>query len=295
LPAAVTLEGMKVVAHTDAGEFARVSRPLLERDPVRHTVLLTVLDGVVRGAFVPVTMLTAHEDGIAVAALLRTAGRRALVSAVPRRCAGAVAAVVARVDPGAPGAQGPLAEVDAFAAAWAARTGASAEAGLRSRLFELDALRAPVDVVGRARVVGLADGHAVDVLAAWREAFAVELGMAADGPSPREVVLDSITSGGAELLWEVDGAPVAQASARAVTGGMSRIGPVYTPPDHRCHGYAAAATAAAARWALDQGARHVLLFTDLANPTTNRLYPRLGFRPRGDACELRFRPPGPPG
>jgi predicted GNAT family acetyltransferase len=32
----------------------------------------------------------------------------------------------------------------------------------------------------------------------------------------------------------------------------------------------------------------VLLYTDLANPTTNRLYPRLGFRPRYDALELRL-------
>jgi len=54
---------------------------------------------------------------------------------------------------------------------------------------------------------------------------------------------------------------------------MSRIGPVYTPPEHRGHGYAAAVTAAAARGALERGARQVLLYTDLANPTTNRLYP----------------------
>ena len=83
---------------------------------------------------------------------------------------------------------------------------------------------------------------------------------------------------------------MAQAAARAVSAGMSRIGPVYTPPEHRRRGYAAAVTAAAARWAQDRGARHVLLYTDLANPTTNRLYPRLGFRPRYDAVELRFEP-----
>ena len=100
----------------------------------------------------------------------------------------------------------------------------------------------------------------------------------------------ALIAGGGELLWEVDGEPVAQAAARAVVAGMSRIGPVYTPPEHRGHGYAAAVTAAAARWALERGARQVLLYTDLANPTTNRLYPRLGFRPRYDALELRFVP-----
>jgi predicted GNAT family acetyltransferase len=90
------------------------------------------------------------------------------------------------------------------------------------------------------------------------------------------------------MVWEVEGVPVAQASARPVVAGMSRIGPVYTPPQHRRHGYAAAVTAAASQWALDEGAQRVLLFTDLANPTTNRLYPRIGYRPVYDALELRF-------
>lgn len=295
LPAPVTLEGMEVVPHADVGEFAGLARPLLEPEPERHTSLLTVLDGVCRGAFAPAVMLTAQENGATVAAVLRTTGHPALVSAVPRSCAEAVAGVLARVDPDVPGAQGPVAQVEAFAAAWATRTGVRAEAALRMRLFALDALSAPVDVAGCARVVGPAEAAAVDLLVAWREAFGAELARGAEGPPRREVVLDAITSGGGELLWEVDGEPVAQASARAVTAGMSRIGPVYTPLAHRRHGYAAAVTAAAARWALDRGARYVLLYTDLANPTTNRLYPRLGFRPRYDALELRFVPPEPAG
>jgi len=69
---------------------------------------------------------------------------------------------------------------------------------------------------------------------------------------------------------------------------MSRIGPIYTTPEHRRRGFGAAVTAAASRWALDAGAERVLLFTDLANPTTNALYPRIGYRPVHDAVELRF-------
>ncbi len=64
------------------------------------------------------------------------------------------------------------------------------------------------------------------------------------------------------------------------------IGPVYTPPEHREHGYASAVTAAAAAWGLAAGARHVVLFTDLANPVSNSIYPRLGFRPVHDSAEF---------
>jgi GNAT superfamily N-acetyltransferase len=283
---------MEVVPHTDAEEFARLARPLLDADPLRHTLTLTVLHSVLRRAFVPAAMLTVHEGGAVVGALLRTAERGALVSGVPPRCAAATVDALLRIDPDVGGAQGPFDEAQAFAAAWAARTGASVEVAVRLRLFALEELTPP-GVLGAVRAVRPDDAAGVDLLAAWRVAFSHEVEDTAPHPGTRDDVVHGLEAGAGELVWEIDGEPVAQASARAVTAGMSRIGPVYTPPEHRCHGYAAAVTAAAARWALDRGARHVLLYTDLANPATNRLYPRLGFRPRYDAVELRFGPDGP--
>ena len=70
--------------------------------------------------------------------------------------------------------------------------------------------------------------------------------------------------------------------------GVTRIAPVYTPPECRGRGYAAAATAAATEDALDSGATGVCLFTDLANPLTNRLYPRVGYRPVEDRLMIPF-------
>ena len=282
---------MEVVAHTDAGEFARLALPLLEPDPVRHTHVLTVLHAVLHRAFEPVTMLTLHEGDGVVGALLRTDGRPALVSGVPLRGVPAVVDALQERDPEPVGAQGPVAEAEAVAGAWAARTGATVAVGMRMRLFALDTLRPPEGVPGAARAVALDDEAGIDRLAAWRAAFAAEHdGTGPPSRRPREDVVRALEGGAGELLWEVGGEPVAQAAVRAVTAGMSRIGPIYTPPGHRRRGYGAAVTAAAARWAQDRGARHVLLYTDLANPTTNRLYPRLGFRPRYDAVELRFEP-----
>jgi predicted GNAT family acetyltransferase len=63
-----------------------------------------------------------------------------------------------------------------------------------------------------------------------------------------------------------------------VLGGSARVGPVYTPPEHRGRGYGSAVTAAATRSILAEGAVPVL-FTDLANPTSNKIYRALGYRP----------------
>jgi predicted GNAT family acetyltransferase len=70
--------------------------------------------------------------------------------------------------------------------------------------------------------------------------------------------------------------------------GMVRVAAVYTPPEVRGRGYGGAVTAAVTRSALDAGAAHVVLFTDLANPTSNALYQRLGFRPVEDRTVVEF-------
>jgi hypothetical protein len=67
-----------------------------------------------------------------------------------------------------------------------------------------------------------------------------------------------------------------------------RLGYVFTPRDRRRRGYAGALTAALSQHLLDQGARFCVLYTDLANPTSNALYPRVGYRPLCDELELEF-------
>jgi predicted GNAT family acetyltransferase len=129
----------------------------------------------------------------------------------------------------------------------------------------------------------------VGLLARWLSDFAAE---AAGGLRDPESAVDqtrrSLAAGSSALLWQVGDEPVAWASASPPVAAMSRIGPVYTAPTHRGRGYGRAVTAAAAESAALAGARHVVLFTDLANPVTNAIYPRLGFRPVHDTVELEF-------
>lgn len=72
------------------------------------------------------------------------------------------------------------------------------------------------------------------------------------------------------------------AARNATAAGVARVGPVYTPAERRRHGYGAAVTAAGTQDALDRGAQQVVLFTDLANPTSNAIYQELGYRPVTD-------------
>lgn len=277
---------MRIERFTDIAAFARAAGPLLDADPGRHTLAQTVLDRLRNAVGAPALLLTVTRRDEVVGAVLRERSRPAVVSALPPGCAAAVEADSAGADPELCGCSGPVAEAEAFAAARVARTGENVEIAMRMRLFRLVTLTPPVGVPGCARTAGPAD---VDRIAELQAAFAAEAIRAlAPASDPRPGIVESIRLGAGHLLWEVDGCPVAYATARRPVAGMSRIGPVYTPPGHRGHGYGSAVTAAASAWAAQAGAREVVLFTDLSNPVSNAIYPRLGYRPVHDALELRF-------
>lgn len=173
----------------------------------------------------------------------------------------------------------------AFSAAWQQLTGADTRAGRRSRLYRLGELQPPAPAPsGAARIAVPAD---VELLEAWFDAFSRELAGAA--PPIPGIVADRLGHGGL-TLWEKDGVPVSLAGRTRPAAGIVRVAPVYTPPEHRQHGYGAAVTAAASRAALDGGATAVVLFTDLANPTSNSLYQRLGYRRVEDRVIVEFKP-----
>lgn len=102
--------------------------------------------------------------------------------------------------------------------------------------------------------------------------------------------MDERTAHGGLTLWETDGVPVSLAGVSRRVAGTVRVANVYTPPEHRGQGYAAAVTAEVSRVAREDGAREVLLFTDLANPTSNGVYRRVGYEAVSDRLLITAEP-----
>ena len=173
-----------------------------------------------------------------------------------------------------------------FAAAWEQHTGQPARVGRRSRLYRLDRLLPPDPAPpGRARVATAADSG---LLLDWLEAFGREVGDQG-GPDLQRTMADRLSYGGL-TLWETGGEPVSLAGATRAVAGQARVGPVYTPPGRRGRGFGGAVTAAVSQAAKDAGVAGVLLYTDLANATSNALYQRLGYEPVNDSVQLLFLP-----
>ena len=257
---------------TDAAQILARLDAAVAADPVRHTVLATIA-GDVRGG----SAGWCAWDGEHVAArsdAARPVGLSAGWSDVDELVPALAGLPALRC------VAGPPAAIDTIVR----DLGRPVVDGTDERILRCDEVRPPPAVPGTARPAGAADA---DLLARWRTPYLIDVfgrvppGL--DGPDWAVRML----SAGTTWLWADAGRPVSQAAVRRPLAGVARIGPVYTPPEHRGRGYASAVTAVAAQAVLAAGAVPVLM-TDLANPTSNKIYEAIGFRPVADRRSVWF-------
>ena len=272
----------------DPHQYAEHVLDLLTARPDAHTVPLTVLETLRAGQrFSDVDPLFGWFDsaGAVTGAISMTPPYGVLLAELP---AGSedelVAALRERAAP-VPDVMGTIDAAGRFAASWTAGTALSAQLAMRQRVYTLDGLRPPAPLpAGRPRPAVPGD---LALVMDWVTQFHHEAEASSATPQP-EIYQRRIELG---LLWlwqDEQAKPVSMASRNVTVAGVSRIGPVYTPPASRRHGYGAAVTAACTQDALDCGARQVVLFTDEANPTSNGIYQQLGYRARDERVILRF-------
>lgn len=267
-------------------DFAPVAHWVYRRDPVTFTLELTTL----HTAHWPADRVLAsvRRDG-ALGAAVQGADGCLLVSGLPTGLAATLFAEAADALRGVPSVRGTRGAADEFANSWAAETGGRPEQTRADVLYRLDELVPPSGVPGAPRAITASD---TELVVDWLDGFFAESQREASDRLQRARFLQGALDDGSRIvLWEVDGTPVSMARVHPPAAAMTRIGPVFTPVEQRGHGFAAAATAAAATLARRLGARDVVLFADVANPVSNRVYRRIGFRPVTEMVGYALRLP----
>ncbi len=156
---------------------------------------------------------------------------------------------------------------------------------MREAMHVLEEVRDPPrPAAGTLRVATSEDRT---LLVGWMRDFAVEAGLT--GADLAASLVDGRLARGSLFVWE-DGGAASMLGIEQAVAGVVRVGPVYTPPERRRRGYAGSAVAAASRRALAGGAHACMLFTDLANPTSNKIYAEVGYRRTGSWEEHAFTP-----
>jgi len=271
-----------VIRSSSVGDFLALTEEFLAEREAEHNLIFGVASNLRDdpSQFTgPAYLATVHDDDRVIAVALRTPPFRLVLSEIDDARA---VDVIARdtLDLDLPGAQGPVDIVRAFVAARHSAGGPAAKRQLGERIYRLREVVPPRPVPGVARPARPTDR---DLVAQWVYDFEFEALGEDDRPAAEAAADNWIAGRGRTLfLWDVDGEAVSMTGVGGPTPHGIRIGTVYTPPDRRGRGYASALVAAVSQAQLDSGKTFVFLFTDLANPTSNRIYQAIGYEPVTD-------------
>jgi len=180
-----------------------------------------------------------------------------------------------------PGVHGPEPDVSRFAQFWSSRVGIPARLGMRLRLFQARTVKSlGVRPSGTLRVAEEAD---LPTIAKWARSFRSD--PAPYNPADPHKEARQRVARRSVFVWD-NGRPVSMAAWAGRTGRGVRVNFVYTPPECRRRGFASACVADLTQLLLTEGLAFCCLFTDLANPTSNSIYQRMGYRPVCDMSDF---------
>jgi predicted GNAT family acetyltransferase len=271
----------------DPAEFLEAAGPLLLADEARHNLILGLAATVRDTAIYPGHRLWVVRDGGGVVGVAQRTPPYPLALARPRD-PGAIGALVDAIDEELPGVVAAVPEAQDFADAWAARTGVGLRQRFAQGIYALSEVRPVSHASGRMRYATAADAG---LMLDWHLAFEREAMHEAEPDEARahravEIRIKASKQRGL-ALWE-DGDVVSFAGYGGATPNGIRIGPVYTPLELRGRGYASALVAELSASLLAADRRFCFLYTDLANPTANKIYERIGYERVCDSAEIVF-------
>ena len=183
-----------------------------------------------------------------------------------------------------PGVNGVDETSDCFAEIWQERTGQLARRIMNTRAYELRQVLSIEYPTGEMKIAEETDAR---IAAEMHNAMQEEVIVGPRRLSTAESELENIRR--RRTFFWMDGGQVVSITiaTRPQIKGIC-VGGVYTPPRHRRKGYARALVAEVSKELLSRGYEFTNLFTDLSNPTSNKIYQEIGYRAVCDYHQYEF-------
>ena len=271
---------MKVCRFEDANQFYQRAKDYLLTQEILNNLLLGICDQLIHHPEIYDSqpyLAIVETNGEVIAVAMRTPPRNLILSNVKDSAVlEAIAQDLHFHQEALPGILAPIIEAQTFAEQWQSLTGKSYQLKMAQRIFQIEQVQLSEQVDGYLRV-GTENDR--ELLKSWYDAFSLEaLGkIEPDGERWVERQLEK----GTAFFWE-DKVTVSIACHIRSTPNGAGISMVYTPSEYRKKGYASACVAALSQKLLEKGYKYCFLFTDLANPTSNHIYQKIGYQPVGD-------------
>lgn len=272
---------LKVLFSKDPAFVLSRAGVFLSSQPVLHNLVLSILHArVAQGDPGRYWIAIQRDDTVGVVVQSPLTFPATLTPMEPP-VAAAMADAIAEAGVTLPGVNGDAATAASFAGQWSERCKSAAIPIMGMRLYELLGVGEAPGTEGQLRQACPGDRG---LMILWTRAFQHEIGESANDT---ELRVDRGLADGQLWLWDRSGETVSMAVSREPVHGVVRLSGVYTPPEKRKHGYAAACVHALSKHLRDAGYR-CILYTDLGNPTSNSIYRRIGYRAAAEALRYRF-------
>jgi RimJ/RimL family protein N-acetyltransferase len=271
----------RVLFSLDPEFVLRSAEEFLSSEPVLHNMILSILHARLASGDPGRYWIAFHGEKAVGVVLQSPLDFPATLTPMESRAVLAIVNAIAEAGVTLPGVNGDATTAASFAGQWGERSKSGATPFLGMRLYELLELGEVPRTEGQLRQAGPSDRS---LMIQWTRAFQNEIGEAANDT---EVRVDRGLAAGQLWVWDQDEETTSMAVSREPVEGVVRLSGVFTPPEKRKHGYAAACVYALSKH-LRAGGHRCILYTDLANPTSNSIYRRIGYRAVAEALRYRF-------
>ena len=180
--------------------------------------------------------------------------------------------------------QGPKAIVEKFLDLWPELNNLISRTD-KQGCFTLDAVKPPPStgaIFGNARV------EHIPLITQWHHNFCNDTGIPNSSDSEIKHWAETSLKGKNLYFLFKNNIPVSTIKAGRVLETGRSVGFVYTPPEQRGLGYGSEITAKLSQKLLDEGNSYICLFTQLSNPTSNKIYQNIGYKWCEDFSHVYF-------
>ena len=280
---------MKIKSFQDPSQFAQEAAPLLIAHEAENNLPLGILHQLQEdpSAAVDVSMLVLYdEEERPVYLTLRTPPHLWIlpsVASVTRQQVRFLTEYLRTEALEVPGILGEENSVHWFLERWNELTGQEAELQMHQGIYRLDALKEIRK--GEGELV-LAESAQQELVAGWLKQFSIETNTPIHEDS-RQQAKDMIDAQRV-YLWKKGEEFVSMVCRARTTPHGATVNGVFTPDHFKKQGYASQAVWQLSNQLLREGFSFCALYTDLANPTSNSIYKKIGYQWIGSSKVYHF-------
>lgn len=280
---------MNFQRYENVDAFAKIVTPFLEENEDKFSLFLGVLKGIKAGAYENPYMATIEENGKLLAIFQMTPPHPLNIIFVDKnQISTCIDLCISELTKHAVPVESIISVKEwavLFAQKWQEKTDGNFSLMMDQGLYRLDQVEESLEMSpGKWRYAAISDAQLIEK---WYSQFEQDTGLSVTAPKEIKKRVKNMLDGKEVFFWEDQGEVVSMMKkSRPTTNGIT-VSLVFTPAEKRKKGYGRTLVATVSRELLKEF-EFCVLYTDMLNPTSNKIYQEIGYQKLVDSVHLKL-------